>query len=533
LFTWVVKRVPDVVEETQDGQPSPGIRDPDAWGWVGELSASHLKSAGSLSLDLLLRGDDWVNRRVETIELIDERRVRQQLSVDFRLPSYLPGNEEPGVEHLYTLPLVFLQRRSDLAFFDVRGEDGQSLPILTRQENARITGLMLLTAAQRAIAGHQRNHGKDLALSAPLQAYLAGIPTRTLRRAEPMVADIVRGDSFLFPVPEVAAVLLEDETFLDLLGLCQYCCAVHVALSAKPGERRIVKLSWEGRWDRPGSGRSKEETRGERADRWWRNFQRLAGWRAERRILDTPQVGGAESHHIQIAAPAGVELTGAGARNGPPQVMLPSHGAPPDIHGDPFQPVSSGISRHVHLYVPRAHATHAGLLEVDLRSVRSGLLIAAVFTGLLVTAILALFTVKADNIVGHSETGAAILLLVPAVVAGFLVRPGEHAMAKMLLRGPRIMTTTLGVLPLIAAASLVSSSTTGAPGPLSWLLPEQSSASGGIRALWLGLTIVAFLITVSLAASTVFPRASKPGSDPSNDFTPSEVPEELDDERSS
>src|SRR5262245_37886945 len=104
------------------------LGDPDGWGWVPELAAETLKSAGEISLELLLRSRHWVNRRVETIELIDESRVRQSVSIDFRLPEKLPGGICVGGQEYFLLPLLLLPRRSDLAYFDIRDEAGSSLP---------------------------------------------------------------------------------------------------------------------------------------------------------------------------------------------------------------------------------------------------------------------------------------------------------------------------------------------------------------------------------------------------------------------
>jgi hypothetical protein len=105
-----------VSEGAENHGPAPLDR-PAEWGWIGELKAEALIQAAEVSLELLMRGEQWVNRRVETIDLIDESRVRQSVSVDFRLPERLPGSFAiAGREH-YALPLLVLPRRSDLSCF--------------------------------------------------------------------------------------------------------------------------------------------------------------------------------------------------------------------------------------------------------------------------------------------------------------------------------------------------------------------------------------------------------------------------------
>src|SRR6187397_3046720 len=105
------------MREHADG-PAP-IDQPDSWGWVAELLPEALGQAAEVSLELTLRGPAWVNRRVETIELVDQSVVRQSVSIDFRLPRRLPGGFVVEDSQHHALPLLLLTRRTDLAAFDV------------------------------------------------------------------------------------------------------------------------------------------------------------------------------------------------------------------------------------------------------------------------------------------------------------------------------------------------------------------------------------------------------------------------------
>ena len=505
----------------EQADPPAPIDQPDSWGWVAELLPEALGQAADVSLELTLRGPAWVNRRVETIELVDQVVVRQSVSIDFRLPKHLPGGFVVDVRRHHALPLLLLTRRTDLAAFDVTDESGRSLPMLTRNENARLTGLMLLSAAERAVgtgSGNQNEGGgnEEDTLSVPLRIFLAGIPGRGRDRALEMVERVVGADPVLFPEPEVADRLLANPDFRDLLGIFQYASAIHVPMQVAPGERRIVKVCWEGRWggtwqpDKRPSGIQASARRG------WHSVQGFAGWRPVNRVLDLPQLGGAESHHVQIITPAGVEMSEVSAPNVPPRVILPGGSGVPDPKVDRDQPRSQTVSRRVHLYLPEAHDMRAGVLDVNLRAPRHGLLVAAVMTGILVTAILGVYAARAEEIIGQSDTGAAILLLVPALLAGLILRPGEHAMARVLLRGPRLMTTALGVLPLVAAASIVASPNQDRQGLIASLLHVPGTPlPGWLPTLWWALAVVAAMLTVSLGACCVRrpsrqPVATKP-----------------------
>jgi hypothetical protein len=473
----------------------------ETWGWVGELERRLLAETAKVSLELLLRGSEWVNRRVETIELIDEATVRQSVSVDFRLPKRLPGGFPIENAQHYALPLLVLPRRTDLAYFDVRDESGCSLPILTRDENARLSGRMLIGAAEAAITRDQEgNAEKRGELERSLRIILAGLPSRSPDRAREMVRRLTAPDQALIPDPALAGRLLADENFRDLLGLFQWASAIHVPIRAAPGERRIVKLSWEGRW---GASQLATPQSGVEASlrRAWNRTQGAVGWRAENRVLELSQLGGTQSHHIQISTPGGVEMSEVSAPNVPPRVMLPGGPGLPDPKTDPDRPRSETPSRRVHLYLPGAHEMRVGVLDVNLRTPRHGLLMAALLTGFFVTALLSIYAARAQEIIGQSDTGAGILLLVPALLAGFLVRPGEHAMARVLLRGPRVMTTALGILPLIGAASLVTSpNEEKRSGLASFLSAPHSPLPSWLPTLWWALAVAAALITLALCA---------------------------------
>ena len=271
----------------------PGVED---WGWTGELPPASIRTIAPVNLELWRRGSDWVNRRVETVELLDVDTVRLRLSIDFRVPAKLPGGEELGGQRVYFLPLTVLPRRTSLAYFDLRDESGGAVPMLTRQENARLTGAILLAAARRAITG------LDTELSPALVAYMAAIPTKSPAEARIFVRSVLDpADRLLYPQPALATVLLADREFRDLLGLCASCSFIHVPLAATAGERRIVKLTLLSPWDS-----ARRQVRPEGENRGRRVLRRLAtwlGWRPETRYLVMPHVGNAESFHLQLAAP--------------------------------------------------------------------------------------------------------------------------------------------------------------------------------------------------------------------------------------
>ena len=501
----------EIVEQQRqaapDGRPM-NVPAPEEWGWTLELSPSHLRALGPVGLELWRRGWQWVNRRVETIELLDVDTIRVRLSVDFRIPKALPASVEfTEGQSTYCLPVTILQRKTSLAYFDIRDEEGKSLPLLTRHENALLTGSILTAAARKALA-EADGAVQGLELSEGLVAYLVSIPKRPLRRAEPFVDSVLNPkDTTAYPDPRVAEVILRNQEFRDLLGSAASCSFIHVPITAEPGERRILKVTFVSPWDSPSSdappvdGESWLKHRRHRTLTW-------LGWRAESRFLGIPHVGNAETFHVQISAPERVEFTEAGMRNKPPaEAVAVKSAATPQLPEQPqddpndaigYQQFLGGVRDRKHLYVERAHEHRAGIVWVRFRVVRHGFLRAAASVGWLSTIVLALFAARADHVVGEAQTAAALLLLLPALIAGFLIAPGEHAMTRHLLRGPRFLTALVGLLALIATAMM-----------LTLPVPHPQAAPPELIDIWRVQAAMAGLISVLLTISLFMPRPGK------------------------
>jgi len=477
------------------------------WGWAGEMAATNLRTLAPVGLELWRRGGDWVDRRVETIELLDVRTIRIRLSIDFRIPQELPGSIHRGGRQTFFLPLTVLPRRTSLAYFDVKDENGASLPLLTRQENARLTGGILVAAAKRALANGAPT-GSNLKLDPGLNTYLATIPTLTRVEGQALLKAVLDPDDpIAYPVKEVGHIVLGDEDFRDLLGLCASYSFIHVPLVAAAGERRIVKIGLMSPWDSTTTRRHSE--------RWSvrRRLERIStwlGWRAETRWVVIPRAGNAQSFHVQISAPERVEFTEAGMHTDRPADLVKPEAsrapALPDLADeDPndsvgYQQFVGGVRQRKHLYVSPAVTHRAGHVWVRLRVVRHGFLRAALAIAWLVTLLLILFASHANDVVGDSQTSAALLLIVPALIAGFLIAPGEHDMTRHLLRGPRLITASVGLMALMATAAML-------------ILPDSSrnehTATAALIWTWRGEAAIAAFLGILLTVSYLLPKGGR------------------------
>ncbi len=481
------------------------------WGWTLELEPLHLRRLGPIGLELWRRGSDWINRRVETIELLDVDTVSLRLSVDFRIPTSLPGSVEFAEdEPTFCLPITVLPRRTSQLYFNVCDETGTRLPLLTRRENASLTGSMLIAAGRRALAEREKHRDAELDMAPPLITYLATLPKKRWGSAKVLLGSILNpSDSDLYPDKRVAEVLLLDQDFRDLVSLASSCSFIHVPIVAKPGQRRIVKIRLISPWDSSAAGRIRADD-----ESWlrhtWHPLATWLGWQAETRYLIMPHVGNAQTFHVQISAPEKVEFTEAGMRNGPPSDLVRSEvqGAPalPAAETDDphdalgYQQFLGGVSKRKHLYVEHADAHRTGFVWVRFRVVRQGFIAAAVAVAWLTALLLWVFGFRANQVLGDSQTGAALLLLLPALIAGFLIAPGEHAMTRHLLRGPRLLTAGTGILALAATAAMLTIPTSAAD-PAPQLL----------ICVWKSEAVIATAIGLLLSLSACLPRAGQSG----------------------
>lgn len=106
---------------------------------------------GRVALNLIGAWDEWVKRRVETVQLVSDTTVKRSVSVDFRLHSWLP---EPVLDwddrRVHYIPVALLSKGRMLRF-DLRDEAGHALPLVTRRKNALISASALAALAQMTV----------------------------------------------------------------------------------------------------------------------------------------------------------------------------------------------------------------------------------------------------------------------------------------------------------------------------------------------------------------------------------------------
>jgi hypothetical protein len=409
---------------------------------------------------------DWVNRRVEQLEFLDTRAVRWQVSVDFVVPENAPLIDVGG-RKFRLVPLTSWEK-SDLVAFNLRDEGGNTLWLPTSEFTTRVLAAALTFWASillpPALGGSPGTGGLPGWLKDVLEAIVFSEPTGPQKDMNPFAAvDPGHGR-------DPAILALEQSTqFVSQLTELWRNFLIIVAVPDQPGTRRVLKLSFESRitFRRPRD--------------WFRRLLQSLGWRSWR--LDVFIGGRGGSHHLEIAAPAGVDIVQISAQ-------------PVDPDDTSHKITVQGGAPHVHIRVPaRQRSRYRATIRV--RVSRPGWLTSCWLAGLVIAGVLligrlkitALFSVPGGGAQAQADTAATLLLALLAVVATMLIGPGGHPLASRLLMVTRLLILADSAAVLVGVGDLLLHTSPHPP-----------------TALWTALAWVSAVIAFLLTLSRLLPK---------------------------
>ncbi len=267
--------------------------------------------------------------------------------------------------------------------------------------------------------------------------------------------------------------------------------------------RSIYKLSY----DEPAN-----ETVSKPKGALWRSL----GWTSEQYYVRLNEIGASASYHVEIEVPQELEINAIG-------VVGKRYRWYDDLENrknSDYLIQQIKIATEGKVYIPEPiPGRRVGLAWVKLRARRSGFLAGALATSLITTIMLALAAVAAPYVVqvGKSESGTAALLLVPALVTAFIVRPGEHAITAKMLRWARIALVLNAMLPALAVFFLITAHSETDPnntvanlslGPIGFTVvvaKRVTNAGHELQLYWAILAVASFLFTLLFALSYILP----------------------------
>jgi hypothetical protein len=421
----------------------------------------------------------WVNRRVEQLEFVDERALRWRVSVDFDVPETAPITCVAG-QDFRLVPLTSWEK-DNLVAFDLRDEGGKAIWL----PNSAETACLLSSALIYWAAGILNRAGKPEKVTPELEETLKAIvsdapspwqkeesrePRTNQGKDDPFTAvyDLKRELS-----EDVAKHYLDaappelkdhDQSFWSQVNELWRNFVIIAAVPDEPGTRRVFKMTFESKIDfrRPGN--------------LFKRIRQSMGWDAWQLEMYIGGRGG--SHHLEVAAPPGVDIIRMRAR---PRTQ---------VEDRTRYVVSYGGSPHVHLRIPAQRLRYKATTRV--RVSRPGWLTTCWLAGLAITGVLLAGALRLSVLFSNTTeagTAATLLLALLAVVATMLVSPGTHPLASRLLWGARILILIDSGLVLLAAGSLLLNIYSSYPFPTKvgwWVLTVLSALCAlGLTGSWL------------------------------------------------
>lgn len=453
--------------------------------------------------------EDWVLRRVETVTILDEYRIRRHVSMDFELSDYRGEDERDDNEEKLRLVPITLLTKDTLRNFNITDDCATALPVLTTLQNVSVS-CQLLRALSRLDEG-------------------AGLPLEQIRQliTEADLANFEESLDKLLDVHPPAEPPVWHPTFRRLARELRESFLLIAWMKLRLGDRRLVKYEYEGTmvvqsagpvqdplsraraiWRRlladPTSGSLLRWVR--RGGRGWRPIRRSITWgtiNAERasdgvhrwvnafrlwlaldpiRINVTAEaVARARSYHIELPAPDGLGFTQA-------RFVVGAPGQEPSFSTVDY----AGVDR-VHLHAPElwtngylnSRKGMVGYATLDLRPSPTQLLRQAFLVAWLIAVVLGIGLVIRDAMGVHPRLDAASALVVgiPAIFAIFLVAPGEHRLAQRLVTGVRDRIWASAGIAFCGAAILTLDLGSGWR-PALWLLLFGGASANCLAYFW-------------------------------------------------
>ncbi len=412
---------------------------------------------GIIAVTLALRFPEWILRRVEQAAYIDDATLRWKVSVTMRWPDpeTFPEEARPEEGQRVFVPLA-VHAKAPMTQLDVRDQSEDSLMVLPTELNSRLASTGML-ATIWSLALEER-------LGAPPSDRIVDV-IDAITSAEPARArEILRTEldrelgAILRTPDEYKALLLElVENFLLL-----------VPVEYGANDVRVLKYAYSSPLPWAPS---------------LRNLASRVGWADHEVSLLRLPLGRSRSYHLDVGAPDEVLLAAARLTG---QYVVDESGHDPGLGGGEFDEVaieldSDGGSPHVDLHASRparallattrsgeapyepndpvkaaaaarptaVQRSDMGFATVRFRADPSGVFGALAFTSVVNVALL--FWAKAHLSQLDGQIAAAVLLTVPVVVVGYLVRPGEHQFLTRLLFGVRMLSLGLALCGFFVA----------------------------------------------------------------------------------
>jgi hypothetical protein len=353
----------------------------------------------------LLSPKSWIHRRVESVRFLDENTLRREVSVDCDVDWPTGG--------VALLPLARIGKRP-LVSFDLRDEAGNALPVLTTNENGHVAWSALVAAAQ-AVLGAEVPSSIRISLRSVvfLDPALRGATLKAVRELE--IDKSARQELF------------ERPGFSGLFESLARGFLLVTPVAHPEAGRRIFKYAY-----------SESFFRDRRAP-----LMQSLGLDPLLIDFDVPLIGEAQSYHLECEVPEDLQIADATL------IATTADGT--------RDSAAVGRGERVHLLLSDLDPVAEGIATVRVTPSATGTLRATTLSTFIISLTLVLGAVFGHRIAQGSDAAAAVLLLVPGLMIALVLRPGEHRLASLVLRGLRAMVLVAAWCSFVAAGLIALS----------------------------------------------------------------------------
>lgn len=304
-----------------------------------QLTESFWFGIGRKSAAAYAAHEDWLYRRVETIEFIG-RSVKRSISVDFEVPRKLPSLRHRAPTGTALVPISVLHKWPPLMDFDFVGPYGQPTSRYIGTTNKQLDFGLLMGMADRALAlgdtrGERASWEMRRSLARPLRRPKPERLAPALRRElaavvhsprPPQTAVAQAVNALRAELNKALGAALHREQMrdgeelasriavtVDLAARLAGSSILWVAVPGRPGTDRIVKFSYRDAYDAkmpdpPDAAAALDGTEVRRrstAEAWWKRCLIACSWQPDTIFVPLPHAGRHVRYHLDIPAPQG------------------------------------------------------------------------------------------------------------------------------------------------------------------------------------------------------------------------------------
>jgi hypothetical protein len=403
--------------------------------WPGDEIEDRAGDIAAAAQVLLQRQAAWRHRRVETITVLSHEQVRRHVSVDFTVPEERRESLRLSAGDEYAVPLGLLAKRP-LVHFDLRNEEGHSIPLLTAEQNTTINRELLYQVLDVDLDDQDADEATQAAVglaAGPLIEAVLGDGA-----VDGAVTELER-EHGLAPLPEFRALAASLSRNFVLWAVVRGL-----------DRRRVFKFAY----DEP--------------------FSQRPGL-TPTYFYDAPGCSEAWSYHVEVAVPQDLKarstrlldaVTGAVLATGARDADRPALYYSADPAHPPMRPE----------------------VVVGYGAERGRFLGPAAIVASVITLLVALPWLFADlqSLAGSAGPAIGLVLSTSAVFSALVLRTDEPALLRRLLIRYRLSLVASTLAALFAAAALGFQAS-------DWVIEATWAVAAGVSALTAGILVVAVI----------------------------------------